>query len=47
MDQLMLGERTQEVARRFGLTAGRVSQKRLEFFQDGRRFIGDKPLACE
>jgi len=47
MDLLMLGERTQEVARQFGLTAGRVSQKRLEFFQDWRRFIGDEPLAGE
>jgi len=38
---LMLGERTLDVADKFGMSAGRVSQLRREFMADWRRFIGE------
>jgi hypothetical protein len=38
---LMVGERTQDVARRFGLSPGRVSQKRRDFHTDWQRFHGE------
>ena len=38
---LMAGERTLDAAQRFGLSAGRVSQKRREFHDDWRRFHGE------
>jgi len=38
---LSSGERTRDVSRRFDITAGRVSQMRLEFKKDWERFIGD------
>jgi len=38
---LMTGERTQDVAARFGLTPGRISQKRLAFYQDWQNFTRD------
>jgi hypothetical protein len=41
VDLLMTGERTDRAARRFGLTAGRVSQKRREFREDWGRFVGE------
>jgi hypothetical protein len=37
---LMAGGRTKDVAERFGLTEGRVSQLRQEFRQDWERFTG-------
>ena len=40
-EALAAGERTCDVARRFGLSAGRISQLRTEFRQDWRRFQGD------
>ena len=40
IDRLMVGERTQDVARRFGLTPSRVSQLRREFAEDWARFCG-------
>ena len=40
LDDLMLGERTGDVARKYGLTAGRVSQMRREFLDDWTRFCG-------
>jgi hypothetical protein len=39
--EMMLGERTRDVAARFGLTPGRVSQLRREFFDDWAAFCGD------
>jgi hypothetical protein len=41
IDELMIGESTKVVAARFGLSPGRVSQKRREFFQDWLRFHGE------
>src|SRR5262249_1673544 len=40
IDDLMLGERTKDVAHKHGLTAGRVSQLRLDFCEDWARFCG-------
>ena len=44
LDDLMLGERTLDVAGKHGLSPGRVSQLRREFLLDWRRFCGDLPL---
>jgi hypothetical protein len=41
IDDLMVGERTLDVADKHGLTAGRVSQLRRDFFQDWSRFCGE------
>ncbi len=41
IDELMQGERTLDVSRRHGLTAGRISQLRREFCQDYTRYCGD------
>jgi len=38
VDDLITGERPGDVARRFGLSAGRVSQKRRAFHDDWQRF---------
>ena len=38
---LMAGERTMDLARRFGLSPGRVSQMRRELHDDWRRFHGE------
>lgn len=38
LDELMVGERTIDVARRHGLSPGRVSQLRREFHADWQRF---------
>ena len=43
LDDLMLGERTLDVAARHGLSAGRVSQMRREFLVDWKRYSGDLP----
>jgi hypothetical protein len=40
MADLMLGERTSHVSRKYGITAGRVSQLRREFHDDWDRFCG-------
>jgi hypothetical protein len=41
IDTLMLGGRTKEVSRLFGLSPGRISQKRRQFLEDWRRFCGE------
>src|SRR5262245_4002777 len=41
IDTLMLGGRTKEVSRLFGLSQGRISQKRRQFLEDWRRFCGE------
>jgi hypothetical protein len=41
IDTLMLGERTKEVSRLFGLSQGRISQKRRQFLEDWTRFCGE------
>jgi hypothetical protein len=43
IDDLMAGERTGDVAGRYGLSAGRVAQKRAEFHADWLRFHGQEP----
>jgi hypothetical protein len=40
IDDLMLGERTKDVADKHGLTAGRVSQLRLDFYLDWQHYCG-------
>ena len=40
MADLMLGERTSHVSRKYGITAGRVSQLRREFHDDWVRYSG-------
>jgi hypothetical protein len=47
MDALMVGERTCDVGRKFGLTPGRVSQLRREFHDDWLLFTGDLPATHE
>jgi hypothetical protein len=41
LDDLLAGERTQDVGRRYGLSPARVSQLRRDFHDDWRRFHGD------
>jgi len=43
IDELMIGERTKVVARKHGLTQGRISQLRRELHEDWTRFCGDMP----
>jgi hypothetical protein len=45
LDDLMLGERTLDVAGKYGLSPGRVSQLRREFLLDWRRYISEPPVA--
>jgi hypothetical protein len=46
IDDLMVGERTMDVADKHGLTAGRVSQLRRDFHDDWLRFQGEAPAAA-
>ena len=43
---LALGNRTSEVAKRFKVTEGRISQIRRELAESWRTFVGDLPLSC-
>ena len=43
IEALGLGERTRALADQFGLTPGRISQKRREYHGDWERFCGDLP----
>jgi hypothetical protein len=45
LDDLMLGERTLDVAGKHGLSPGRVSQLRREFLLDWRRYVSEPPPA--
>jgi hypothetical protein len=45
LDDLMLGERTLDVAGKYGLSPGRVSQLRREFLLDWRRYVSEPPPA--
>jgi DNA-directed RNA polymerase specialized sigma subunit len=40
---LAIGERTQNVAKRFKVSAGRISQLRTELAESWRQFVGDEP----
>jgi hypothetical protein len=42
IDDLMLGERPADLAAKFGLSPGRLSQLRREFFDDWSRFCGER-----
>jgi hypothetical protein len=44
VDDMMLGERTRELARKYGLSPGRISQLRRQLHNDWRRFCGE-PVA--
>jgi hypothetical protein len=44
MEDMMLGQRTRELARKYGLSPGRISQLRRALHNDWRRFCGE-PLA--
>jgi DNA-directed RNA polymerase specialized sigma subunit len=43
-ETLALGQRTQDVARRFQVSEGRVSQLRRELAESWREFVGELPL---
>jgi hypothetical protein len=43
VDRLMLGDRTTEVSRKFGLSPGRISQLRREFHADWCKFCEELP----
>ena len=43
IEALGLGERTLALAQQFGLTPGRISQKRRQYHDDWERFCGDLP----
>ena len=45
LDDLMVGGRTLEVAGKYGISPGRVSQLRREFLRDWRRYISEPPPA--
>jgi hypothetical protein len=44
LDDLMLGERTSDVAGKYGISAGRVSQLRRQLLLDWRRFLSEPPV---
>jgi len=41
IDALMMGERTQDVARRYAMSPGRISQLRADFCADWKQFCGE------
>jgi hypothetical protein len=43
---MLVGERTRDLAGRFGLTPGRVSQLRREFHDDWSAYRGERPGAA-
>lgn len=47
VEDLMVGERTYQVADKFGVSHGRISQKRREFYLDWLRFNGDELALAE
>jgi hypothetical protein len=47
IDLLMLDTRTKDAARTFGISPGRVSQKRLEFHADWLRFHGEESAVAQ
>jgi hypothetical protein len=44
IDELLAGERTRDVADKFGLSAGRISQLRRELHDDWELFCAEPPL---
>jgi hypothetical protein len=47
IDDLMAGERTLDVSRKYGISAARVSQLRQEFHDDWQRFCEEMPEATQ
>jgi hypothetical protein len=45
IDDMMMGERTLDLSRKYGCCPGRISQKRDEFHQDWSRFCGEEAVA--
>jgi hypothetical protein len=43
LEDLALSHRTGELARKYGLSPGRISQKRRQFHDDWQRFCGEAP----
>jgi hypothetical protein len=43
LDTLALGHRTKDVAEKFRMSGGRISQMRREFMRDWKSFTGDTP----
>ncbi len=43
IDELMVGERPQHLARKYGISRARVSQLRRDFHDDWQRFCGEGP----
>jgi hypothetical protein len=41
IDRMILGERTLDLSKQFGVSAARVSQLRREFHDDWRRYCGE------
>ena len=41
VDDLMVGERTMDVSKKFGVSPGRISQLRTDFHIDWSRFTAD------
>jgi hypothetical protein len=41
MNDLMIGERTKDISKKYGISPSRVSQKRRDFHHDWLRFLGD------
>jgi hypothetical protein len=46
INDMVVGEKTMHLARRFGISPARVSQLRREYFQDWRRFTGDAVMSA-
>ena len=42
VDELAAGERTSDVARKFGVSAGRISQMRGQLKKSWKSFVGDQ-----
>ncbi len=43
-ESLVLGNRTTDVAKRFKVCAGRVSQLRRELAESWHKYVGDEPM---
>src|SRR4029077_14682291 len=41
IDDLMVGERTRDVSRKYGISPARVSQKRRRFYHEWLQFLGE------
>jgi hypothetical protein len=46
IEDMVLGETTSRLAQRFGVSPGRVSQKRREYQEDWAQFCGEEVMAA-